>query len=137
MKTSVDLTENRMFSRPISSDISLAEIIMYSKTKTRVPWKQEALLSVVEDDTDLIPRNYHALIITGSKEEREQIRYYKHMDSEDYCDCCGKYMNKIPWNKGIGICWECHKAVYENPKEKYENLWGEPYTMQGLDISRL
>lgn len=70
----------------------------------------------VSYDNDLT----HSIIITGNREERKNINFYRQIDNENYCDCCGQRMNLKPWIKEIGICHQCD-AHYLKQKDKC--LW--------------
>lgn len=104
MKRNVDLTENRFFSDNnwFNGVLTLGLI-----TDEKFPWN--VFLKEIRSNDDLdLEHQRNAIIAVGSKETRAKVRFYREMDSLDYCDCCGKRMNLIPWDREIGVCHQCN-----------------------------
>ena len=56
-----------------------------------------------------------AIIATGNKVERAEVKLLRQMDNGNYCERCGKQINLKPWNKRIGLCEKCDEALmHEN-----------------------
>jgi exonuclease III len=102
MKRNVDLTENMFFSS-VSTFNSVFNSAIKSITDRKFPWVASFMEIASDDDSQK-----DAIIIAGDKEIRARIKSYREMDSIDYCDCCGRRMNLIPWDREIGICHECN-----------------------------
>ena len=103
MKDNIDLTENQMFS---TTRIFDAVINIFARVK--FPWDIPIQEIRSNDDLKLEhQKSRNALIVVGDKKTREKIKFYKKIDSPNYCDCCGKRMNLIPWNIEVGICRNC------------------------------
>ena len=98
MKRNVDLTENMFFSNGGWSNNF--RIIDFDR---KFPWVASFMEIASDDDSQR-----DAIIIAGDKETRARIKSYREMDSIDYCDCCGRRMNLIPWDREIGLCHECN-----------------------------
>ena len=82
MKSNIDLTEDQIFSR-INFDSIINDLLHQKKS----------------------------LIALGNKKQREEVKFYRKMDSKNYCECCGKRINLIPWNKEMGLCKRCDKSM--------------------------
>lgn len=104
MKSNIDLTENRIFSR-INFD-SIIDVI--SNECSRVPWNIKT--DNFGDEYDLLHQK-KSLIALGDRKQREKIKLYRKMNSGNYCDRCGKRINLIPWNKEMGLCKRCDKSM--------------------------
>lgn len=94
MKSNIDLTEDQIFSR-INFD-SIINVI--SNKYFRVPWNIK--INNSGDEYDLLHQK-QSLIALGNKKQREEVKFYRKMDSRNYCECCGKRINLTPWNKEI------------------------------------
>ena len=119
MKRNVDLTENRIFTiyTNIFDLLTFAELL-----EMKFPWEVGRRLEEVHSDDDLRLRQQRKNIIaTGNKSERANIKFYREMDSPNYCDRCGKEMNLKPWNKEYGVCHECHESLERETIDKC--LW--------------
>ena len=103
MKRNVDLTENRFFSSNVAPIFSLTSLI----NEKEMPWTRFMKKLTSDDDINL-EHQRNAIIAVGNKETRAKVKFYREMDSFDYCDCCGKRMNLKPWDKEIGICHQCN-----------------------------
>ena len=116
MKSNIDLTENRLFSRSnFFEDFALGVLTIGGLTGSRIPWNAVLKQINSDDEFDLVHQK-KSIIATGNKLKRAEIKEYRHMDSLNYCDCCGVRMNKKPWDKEIGICHKCN-SYYENKDE--------------------
>lgn len=132
MKSNIDLTENRLFSRDnFFEDLALGALTIGGLTGTRIPWNAEFKQIKSDDEFDL-DHQKKSIIATGNKLKRSEIREYRHMDSLDYCDCCGARMNKKPWDREIGVCHKCND-YYEN-KDKDRCLWRKKENMSNAVI---
>ena len=107
MKRNVDLTENRLFSNNILFSLIIGE---------KFPWNTSLEEIRSDDDFDL-DHQEKAIIAVGNKSARAKERFYREMDSPDYCDCCGKRMNLKPWDMEIGICHKCYN-YYQEEKDR-------------------
>lgn len=111
MKQNVDLTENRIFSRDNwAGDIAMGVLTLSILTKEKFPWNAHLDQIRSDDEFDLVHQK-RSIIAVGDKKTRAKIKEYRHMDSIDYCDCCGARMNLIPWNFECGICQKCEREV--------------------------
>ena len=104
MKSNIDLTENQIFSR-INFD-SIVNAI--SINHFRVPWNVRSNYSGDEYD---LSHQKKSLIALGDRKQREKVKLYRKMDSGNHCECCGKRINLIPWNKEMGLCERCDKLM--------------------------
>lgn len=108
MKRNVDLTENRLFTNQLNR-------VLITITGKEIPWNVKSDDNV--DDLDL-----YQIIVTGNKEARAKVRFYREMDSLDYCDCCGKRMSLKSWDREIGVCHQCNNHVFKDEdKCKWRN----------------
>lgn len=103
MKSNIDLTENRIFSRNSQNPLDLTITDFFN---TKVPWKIQSTQIHSDDELDL-EHQRKSIIAVGNREQRAEVRHYREMDSLDYCDCCGTRMNLIPWDREIGVCRKC------------------------------
>lgn len=110
MKNNIDLTENQMFSATRVSNV--LNIFVNIKSPWNIPIQEVR----TNDDLDL-DHQKNTIIIVGNKETREKIKFYRKMDSSDYCDCCGKRMNLIPWDIELGVCRSCDD-YYSKDRDK-------------------
>ena len=115
MKENVDLTENRLFSNDWLGDILTFNLI----TVNKFPWNASIKEIRTNDDLDL-DHQKNAIITVGNKKTRAKVKFYREMDSSDYCDCCGKRMNTKPWNKEIGTCHNCDNIFF---KDEDKCIW--------------
>ena len=106
MKSNIDLTENRMFSRNNQNPWNLTITDFFN---TKVPWKIQLTQIHSDDELDL-EHQRKSIIAVGNREQRAKVRHYREMDSLDYCDRCGARMNLIPWDREIGICRKCDES---------------------------
>lgn len=122
MKRNVDLTENMIFTSNLVTNISISNII----NNKEMPWSRSMKLLKSDDDMDL-DHQRRSVIAVGNKATRAQVKYYREMDSLDYCDCCGKRMNLKPWDREIGICHQCNNDMYVKNTDKCKwrknNMW--------------
>ena len=119
MKSNIDLTENRIFSR---SSFELWNLSITDLLEFDFPWNVR-LTEIRSDDEFDLDHQRKSIIATGNKEKRAEIRHYREMDSLDYCDCCGARMNLIPWDREIGVCRKCDE-YYKSHDTSYDKcLW--------------
>ena len=104
MKSNIDLTEDQIFSR-INFD-SIINVI--GNEYFRVPWNIK--IDNSSDEYDLLHQK-KSLIALGNKKQREEVKFYRKMDSKNYCECCGERINLTPWNKEMGLCKRCDKSM--------------------------
>lgn len=109
MKRNVDLTENRFFSSDRwFTDIAQSVLTIGLITRSKFPWN--AYLKQIHSDDELCEeRQRKAIIVVGDKKTRAKVKEYRQMDSQEYCDCCGKRLNLKPWDLEIGVCHKCLK----------------------------
>lgn len=116
MKRNVDLTFKRDFNNSDDLNSFFNHIRLFLK-QSKIPWK-EPPMRVVRSDEDLISDKdvtYQEILIVGNKEKREEIKQENWLHS-NICDCCGKSLDKIPWNfRGYNLCKECDNR-YTNQK---------------------
>lgn len=84
MKHNVDLTESRLFSREDAQTERLRTLI----DKLTFPWNMQVIYS----DSDMESPE-KKLILEGTVNDRRKIREYIKLDSNIYCNRCGKYIN--------------------------------------------
>lgn len=82
MKSNIDLTEDQIFSR-INFDSIINAI---SNEYFRVPWNIK--IDNSGDEYDLLHQK-KSLIALGNKKQREEVKFYRKMDSKNYCEYCG------------------------------------------------
>lgn len=116
MKDNVDLTQNRMFSRP--SRIPNSRLIKLGNRK--YPWD-------FSSNFDNWYISQSSVIELGNKEDREKQKIYKRAYG-NYCDCCGELMNSHPWDKEIGICHKCEDNALKDKLNKKQRC---PWRMNG------
>lgn len=107
MKRNVDLTENRFFS---NNNLFNGIITLSLITREKFPWNTFIERIMSDDDLDA-DHQRKAIIAVGNKATRAKVKFYREMDSEDYCDCCGVRMNLKPWDREIGICHKCDNRL--------------------------
>lgn len=120
MKRNVDLTANRFFSSTnFFGDTGVLTIGMI--TGEKFPWNAYAVIYTSDDDMDM-EHQRKAIIAVGDKAMRAKVKEYRHMDSLDYCDCCGIRMNLKPWDREIGVCHKCNSYyMSQDDKCKWRN----------------
>ena len=107
MKRNVDLTENRFFS---NNNLFNGVLTLALVTGEKFPWNVFVEKVMSDDDLDA-DHQRKAIIAVGNKATRAKVTFYREMDSEDYCDCCGVRMNLKPWDREIGICHKCDNRL--------------------------
>lgn len=113
MKRNIDLTENNIFNRNrLLEDMSLDALTIAYITGSRIPWNIKAEWIRTEDEYDL-DHQKKAIIAVGNREQRAEVRFYRKMDSQNYCDRCGAKMNLFPWYLESGLCSRCND-IYDN-----------------------
>ena len=119
MKTNIDLTENRMFSRNTSN-------IPFFKTKLYKikPWDLHFLNSIYDLDYSGIENRYK-VIATGGRFERLDFRLLKEEESRVHCDRCGVYLYKKPYERLThnGLCEKCNLELDKQYSKKYRKPW--------------
>lgn len=102
MKSSVDLTQNRVF-KTYSSELQirisqLQKISFFERFKS--------------NKSDLGSRD--SVFLLGNKKQRATIKMYNKLMSGNYCDRCG---NKImPWENKKRLCHRCEDSYL--PRER-------------------
>lgn len=125
MKNNIDLTENRIFSEDQSMRINLIKALL-----PKLPWGK--YITLIESDNDLdLESQRISIIAIGNKLERAKIKFYRQMDSGNYCACCGAAMNKKPWHMEFGLCQTCND-YYKNRKSKF--FWDTKEVIQSSSI---
>lgn len=62
-------------------------------------------------DSELCDDREQHLVLTGNKRERHMKRITNEELSRWYCDRCGAYLKKFPWNRNNGLCITCNKEL--------------------------
>lgn len=109
MKRNVDLTESMIFSRNswVNRIINIDDFTWGMISGARIPWKIDFKIMDSEDELDM---NYQrkSLIALGNREMRAEIKLLREMDEMKNCDRCGDKLDKIPWDRQIGLCKRCN-----------------------------
>lgn len=117
IKSNIDLTSNEMFSRRSLLDLSNVGRRMFLDSREIVLYKMAYPWSIGREESCM----KHELVFTGNAEDR----YYKNLSEEaisrNYCDCCGEYLVKIPWDRTYGLCRKCDEEMERqyNPKDNF------------------
>lgn len=116
MKRNIDLTENNIFNRNrLLENMNLNALTVAYITGSRIPWNIKDGWVRTEDEYDL-DHQKKAIIAVGNREQRAKVRFYRKMDSQNYCDCCGVKMNLYPWYLESGLCSRCNDT-YDNTEK--------------------
>lgn len=128
MKRNVDLTSNRFFS---NNNWFNGVLTLGLVTGEKFPWNAftERVMSDDDLDSDLQRK---AIIAVGNKATRAKVKFYREMDSEDYCDCCGARMNLKPWDREVGVCHKCENYYL---KEQDKCKWRKREIINNAVIS--
>lgn len=87
MKSSVDLTQNRMFgTHPSELQIRIAQL--------------QKISFFERFKSDLGGRD--SVFLLGNKKQRATIKMYNKLMSGNYCDCCGDRI--MPWENKKRLC---------------------------------
>lgn len=70
-------------------------------------------------------------ILTGNREERYLKNLCEQEVTGDYCDCCGKYLKTIPWDRTYGLCKKCMDYCDKHYSDKEKFPWGKEPDMRG------
>lgn len=117
MKDNVDLTQDRIFSRPMRNDgFSLRSVLR--KKFHLIPWMNN---NAVDDYSGIHPQDKP--IAVGNKEQREEHESIRQELSGEYCDCCGEKLTKFPWIQRKGLCSECDERVFADINRAKKMLW--------------
>lgn len=117
MKDNVDLTQDRIFSRPMrGDDFSLRNVVR--KKFHLMPWNNN---DVIDDYSGIHPQDKP--IVVGNKEQREEHENIRQGLSGEYCDCCGRKLTKFPWKQKRGLCSECDEKVFADINRAKKILW--------------
>lgn len=121
MKDNVDLTQDRIFSRPRrGNSFSLRSIF------PKKPWNNH----FAADDYSGVHQE-DKLIAIGNKEQREEHENIRQEVSGEYCDCCGRKLTKYPWmQKQHGLCSECDEKVFADINRAKKMFWKIQYEYQ-------
>lgn len=117
MKDNVDLTQNRMFSRPSRLPGDSNRFLITSGSRGKYPWEYP-------DDT-YIYLSSSSVITLGNNILRRKQKFYNSFGDNITCDCCGKRLNKFPWHNERGICHSCADHVYDK-QDKNKCPWRKP-----------
>lgn len=122
MKSNVDLTEDRRFTRT-EADIFQAEInnmissvhvlspigfnpIYFRRTYQKHLWDPNPL-DVKEENI----ASENSLVLLGDREDRARMRYIRSFGAGVYCDRCGEKINAHPWDFCKTLCRNCADAI--------------------------
>lgn len=128
MKRNVDLTSNRFFS---NNNRFNGVLTLGLVTGEKFPWNAFVERVMSDDDLDT-DHQRKAIIAVGNKVTRAKVKFYREMDSEDYCDCCGVRMNLKPWDRELGVCHKCERYYL---KEQDRCKWRKKEIIINADIS--
>lgn len=120
MKSNIDLTDNQIFSRRNIGDVQ--SLVVAGLYKSIFPWNIAPLWNRSGDEYDM-DHQHKAIIATGDKEQRAEVRLLRQMDSGNYCDCCGRRINLIPWDKETGLCRKCDEYYQRTNPNNDKCLW--------------
>ena len=102
MKSSVDLTQNRMFgAHPSELQIRISRL-----------QKLNIFERFKGDEGDL--GNRGSVFLLGNKKQRAAIKIYNKLMSGNYCDRCGDKI--MPWENKKGLCRRCEDSYL--PRER-------------------
>lgn len=110
MRDNIDLTANRMFQ-------SHRRVVMPGWVSTvlgKYPWNKPPLMLASDLDNDILHGRNIPLIVLGNKSDRHSTTTIMQIDSGEYCDCCGAYLNAIPWDRTYGLCRKCMEDMRKN-----------------------
>ena len=128
MKRNVDLTSNRFFN---NNNWFNGVLTLGLVTGEKFPWNAFAERVTSDDDLDSDLQR-KAIIAVGNKATRAKGKFYREMDSEDYCDCCGARMNLKPWDREVGVCHKCENYYL---KEQDKCKWRKREIINNVVIS--
>lgn len=114
MKSSVDLTENRIFtSTSRSSESSRIADFILSQLDEYLLWDLENKQREISDIDiyNIWYRQENQLILTGTKEDRRNKTENLHYEDGTSCDRCGKDLTLIPWDRHYDLCGRCSNAL--------------------------
>lgn len=111
MDARIDLTPGRDFRK------SRGKRPFFGGAK-RFPWSMEPLVPGELEDSR------HELVVTGDKEARRTKREVTAQDLGERCDCCGRDLTIIPWQRYYCLCTNCadildnsiHNPLYNHGK---------------------
>ena len=104
MKTNIDFTESRIFSTRSADLWNFTPAFFIQK---EFPWSRDLVTVRSGDEYDL-DHQKRSILPIGNKEQRAEVKELRKMDSRLYCDCCGARLNKIPWDRSVGLCKRCY-----------------------------
>lgn len=116
MRDNIDLTANRMFQ-------SHRRVVMPGWVSTvfgKYPWNKPPLTRASDLDDDILHRRNIPLVVLGNKSDRHSTTTIMQIDSGEYCDCCGAYLNAIPWDRTYGLCRKCMEDMRKNYGNRVE-----------------
>lgn len=94
----------------------------YTTKEKLQQWNIAPLWNRSGDEYDM-DHQHKAIIATGDREQRAEVRLLRQMDSGKYCDCCGRRINLIPWDKEIGLCRKCDEHYQRTNLNNDKCLW--------------
>lgn len=119
MKPNVDLTENRIFHT--RSEFETLEQTFRKMMFGRFPWIHNGF-KIISSEKDIKQQNQ--IVFTGNKKERELSQQLQNMSLNPVCECCGKPLNKFPWEKtSLLICKDCDEELEISIRGKFP--WGK------------
>ena len=105
MKANVDLTLNRVFRGKREVDLEWLDRLV-----SPFPW--EVMRRRIHSQRDLNQKKVE-IFFTGDREEREHKKLnekYEKLYTHE-CDCCGRYINKYPWEEIEMLCNDCSEML--------------------------
>ena len=114
MKSNIDLTDNHIF---IRRSVDLSNRLLMNVYEKIYPWK------VYHGYFEDMGKQRNAIIATGNKVERAEVKLLRQMDSGNYCERCGKQLNLKPWNKRNGLCERCDEDLAQESQTFDKRKW--------------
>ena len=115
MKSNIDLTSNEMFSR---KTLKLSEEIFSHD----FPWTYDLFIPIKHRG---FSSEQQEIIFTGNRKDRELKNLCSQEFSGDYCNHCGAFLKRMPWNTRFDLCERCNSDLErEYTRAKYSWLNG-------------
>ena len=122
MKTNIDLTQNRLFSREHTIEGVVSDFIrelIYGK----FPWSSDTKAKSSKDcDFRLNGYDENELIFTGNAKERASKNRNFKIDTAEMCERCEFKFAHKPWLKSYSLCFSCAEIVYVDVSKKWRKI---------------
>lgn len=106
----IDLTEHRDFGNAITrGTVHIESRAFWDRVKEEM-LKDTYGKFIWRVKNEKEPIQYDGVFPLGNKQQRQETlqMYYWGSTEAKHCDCCGKEIKKIPWNKDSGLCKICN-----------------------------